>query len=234
MRRRATVMSRLLSRALVAGLLTGLAGGSAAAQPVHIPKVATQDIPPPDQILRQLASWLPGVYANADQLKGYEDDEDAHALTTIVKPLSNPVLGQNLYYLEEFRDNDPTALTRIRIYEFLVVEDRVRLRLLNPKDTEALQGDHATLSKAMQLTHDDISPDRDSCLLDLTTYNGTLLARMRHQACDVQDTWVDYEWVVDPAGTWTCYARRMKRDDSLTWLQMPAFPCIRQTRTALN
>jgi len=230
MRALATLLYGLTSLVLLGGFLTG----PATAQPAHIPKIAAQDIPPPDQILQQLASWLPGVYSNADQLKGYEDEEDAHALTTIVKPLHNAALGENLYYLEEYRDNDPKALTRIRVYEFLIVENRVRLRLLNLKDTDALQGDHATLSKAMQLTHDDITPDREACLLDLTSYNGTLLARMRHQACDVQDTWVDYEWVVDPEGTWTCYARRMKQDDSLTWLQMPAFPCIRQTRTALN
>lgn len=226
----------LLSGLLVAALLAGgvLLPGEARAQPAHIPKVPNQEVPPPGQILQQLEGWLPGIYTNADQLSGYEGNADAHALTTIIKPLTNAALGENLYYLEEFRDNDPKALTRIRIYEFMAVDDRIRLRLLNPTDTDALQGDHATLAKATVLTHDDITPDRASCLLDLTSYNGTLVARMAHQACDVRDTWVDYEWIIDPAGTWTCYTRRMKHDDSLTWLQMPAFPCIRQTRARLD
>lgn len=221
----------VLSGLLVTTLITGLISVGAVAQPAHIPEAPRQDSLPADQILTRLETWLPGTYTNAAQLTGHENDEGAFALTTIIKPLTNPALGDNLYYLEEFRGDDPKAIVRIRIYQFTEIDGLVHLRLLNPTDTDGLQGDHGTLAKAAQLTHADISPDRDACLLYLSTYNDDLVARMTSRACDVQDTWIDYELIIDDSGTWTCFARRQKSDDRLTWLQMPSFPCVRQTRT---
>jgi hypothetical protein len=176
---------------------------------------------------------FPGTYTNAAQLAMAEGQAEAFALTTIVKPLNNPALGETLYYLEEFRDNDPDAVTRIRIYSFMTEESGVRLRLLSPTDIEALHGAHADLFRAEKLTPEDIHLDRKVCMLDMTRLNDTIVAQMRYQACDVRDTWMDYEFIIDHTGTWTCYARRLQSDDSLTSLQMPAFPCIRQQRAAL-
>ena len=175
---------------------------------------------------------FPGTYTNAAQLATAEGQAEAFALTTIVKPLNNPALGETLYYLEEFRDNDPDAVARIRIYSFMTEESGVRLRLLNPTDVKALHGTHADLSRAEKLTLEDIHLDREVCMLDMTSLSDTIVAQMRYQACDVRDTWMDYELIIDHTGTWTCYARRLQSDDSLSSLQMPAFPCIRQQRVA--
>lgn len=227
-------MRRRLFTFLHSLLLVGLVTGPVIAQPINIPQVTMGNELPADQILKRLETWLPGVYTNAQQVTGHDNDAGAFALTTIIKPLINPAFGDNLYYLEEFRDNDPQAVTRIRIYQFKEVDGLVQLRLLNPTDAAALQGDHATLAKAAQLTDADISPDRDACLLYLSSYNTDLVARMTSRACDVQNTWIDYELIIDETGTWTCFARRSKNDDRLVWLQMPSFPCVRQTRTPLN
>ncbi len=186
----------------------------------------------PETLLETIAQWFPGTYSNAIQLAGSDSHGEAFPLTTIVRPLTNPGLGETLYYLEEYRDNDPTAITRIRIYSFTTEDSGVRLRLLNPTDVVALQGAHADLSRAERLTSEDIQLDRDNCMLDMTRYNDTLVARMRHHACDLGDIWMDYELIIDETGSWTCYARRLQADDSLAWLQMPTFPCIRQQRTA--
>ena len=180
-----------------------------------------------------IARRFPGTYTNAVQLANHDGPGEAFALTTIVRPLTNPSLGETLYYLEEFRDNDPNALTRIRIYSFTTESSGVRLRLLNPTDIDALKGSHADLSRAEQLTMQDIAIDREVCMLDVTRHKDTLVARMRYRACDVRDTWNDYELIIDSAGSWTCYARRLQSDDSLAWLQMSAFPCVRQQRSAL-
>lgn len=185
-----------------------------------------------DSILGDIARLLPGTYTNEAQLATNDGAAEAFALTTIIKPLSNPTLGETLYYLEEFKDNDPSAITRIRIYSFWPEDGGVRLLLLNPTDVDSLQGAHADLARAERLTMSDIKVDRDGCMLDVTRHNDTLVSRMRYQACDVLETWVDYELILDQTGTWTCYARRQQADDSLAWLQMPAFPCIRQQRIA--
>ena len=181
-----------------------------------------------------IARWFPGIYTNAVQLANHDGLGEAFALTTIVRPLSNPSLGETLYYLEEFRDNDPNALTRIRIYSFTTESSGVRLRLLNPTDIAALKGSHADLSRVEQLTMQDIAIDREVCMLDVTRHDDTLVARMRYRACDIGDIYNDYELIIDRSGSWTCYARRFLSDDSLAWLQMPAFPCVHQQRAALN
>ncbi len=173
---------------------------------------------------------LPGTYTNAVQLASHDGGDEAFALTTIIKPLANPELGETLFYLEEFRDKDPAAVTRIRIYSFTTEESRVRLRLLNPHDMETLHGAHADLSRAENLTMDDVRLDRDACMLDVSRYNSAIVAHMRHRACDIGDIFNDYELIVDQTGSWTCYARRLLSDDCLVWLQMPAFPCVRQER----
>lgn len=185
-----------------------------------------------NSILGDIARLLPGTYTNEAQLASIDGVSDAFALTTIIKPISNPTLGETLYYLEEFKDNDPAAITRIRIYSFWPEDGGVRLLLLNPTDVESLQGAHADLARAERLTMRDIKVDRGGCMLDVTRHDDTLVSRMRYQACDVLETWVDYELIIDQTGIWTCYARRQQADDSLAWLQMPTFPCIRQKRIA--
>lgn len=183
-------------------------------------------------IYADIARLFPGTYSNAAQITGYAREDDAFALTTIVRPMTNEALGETLYYLEEYRDDDPNAVTRIRIYSFFTEDDIVRLRLLNPIDVEALHGAHADIQRAEALTMDDIKIDRDVCLLDMSRFEDTLVARMRYRACDIGDIYNDYELILDGSGSWTCYARRSLSDDSLTWLQMPAFPCVRQERAS--
>lgn len=185
-----------------------------------------------DSVYVDIDLLFPGTYSNAGQLTRHDGGDDAFALTTIVKRLTNPALGETLYYLEEFRDNDPAAVTRIRIYSFFTEGDIVRLRLLNPIDVEDLQGAHNDIRRAEALTMDDIHVDRDVCLLDMSRYGDTLVARMRYRACDIGDIYNDYELILDGTGSWTCYARRQLSDDSLVWLQMPAFPCVRQERAS--
>jgi len=175
---------------------------------------------------------FPGTYSNSEQIAGYTREDDAFALTTIVRPMTNEALGETLYYLEEYRDDDPNAVTRIRIYSFFTEDDIVRLRLLNPIDVEALHGAHADIARAEALTMDDIKIDRDVCLLDMSRFEDTVIARMRYRACDIGDIYNDYELILDSSGSWTCYARRNLSDDSLTWLQMSAFPCVRQERAS--
>ncbi len=215
-----------MTRSLIFRALTILVAGLWMSASLAVDELSVQ------AVYVDIERWFPGTYTNIIQLANHDGTGEAFALTTIVRPLNNPALGNALYYLEEFRDNDPEAVTRIRIYSFTTENSGVRLRLLNPIDIDALKGSHTDLSQVEKLTPQDIKLDHYACMLDVTNYDGTLVARMRYRACDVRETWNDYELIIDHAGSWTCYARRLQSDDSLAWLQMPAFPCVRQQRTA--
>ncbi|MFL2770124.1 MAG: CpcT/CpeT family chromophore lyase [Rhodospirillaceae bacterium] len=183
-------------------------------------------------IYGEIDRLLPGTYTNSVQLASSDSQAEAYALTTIIKRLNNPALGTTLYYLEEFRDDNPSAVTRIRIYSFTTEETGLRLRLINPTDIKALRGAHADLLQVESLTMADVHLDRDVCMLDINRFDHAIIARMRYHACDRRETWLEYELIIDEIGLWTCSARRSQFDDSLISWQMPAFPCIRQQRLA--
>lgn len=185
---------------------------------------------------------LPGFYetqSNKELLKnGNSKSEDSSILTTIIVPFQKSQLGDNLFYLEEFKDNDPALIVRRRIYSFWVENNKVKLRLINPLkdlkfpplDTNYKNGIPSRLDFVKSLISDDFYPDRDVCVLNITKFMNKVVARMETHKCNREETWIDYELIIDKYGLWTCFARRKIKDDSLFWLQMPEAPCFWQLR----
>ena len=187
------------------------------------------------EIMSLVKDVLPGKYqtsplSHSDKSASDRNNSNAYSLTTIIRSLENPKLGQNLYYLEEFRDNDPTNITRIRIYKFWSQKENIYLKLLNPINTDKLIGSHKNLRLVENLSHEDINPDRDVCILALSKLHNKIVARMGTRKCDRENTWIDYELILENNGMWTCFARRTLTDDSLVWLQMLDSPCIYQKK----
>jgi hypothetical protein len=200
-------------------------------------KATANPVIEPLEMMSLIKEVLPGKYQTSmgsqiDPNQSKNDDLGTHHLTTIIKSLTNPKLGKNLYYLEEFRDNNPLKVTRIRVYKFWAQEDNVYLKLLNPINTDNLVGSHNNLQLAENLSESDIKPDRDVCILSLSSFHSKIIARMRTRKCDREDTWIDYELIIGKQGMWTCFARRDLKNDSLVWLQMLDSPCIYQTKVS--
>ena len=184
---------------------------------------------------------FPGFYETEFTNENSSDKKltnDRFPITTIILPFENSNIGENLFYLEEFRDNNPSQVIRRRVYYFWSENNKVKLKLLNPREElnfTPLDNDYTKdidnrLEFVRSLNLDDFRPDRDVCILNISQYEERVVARMQTRLCDREETWIDYELIINGKGMWTCFSRRKIEDDSLFWLQMADFPCIWQNR----
>jgi len=174
--------------------------------------------------VREIMAMLPGVYDNAAQIQKQGGDKPFYPVRTIIKPVKAPVFGENVLYLEEYRDNDPTKLTRVRLYTFTADtgENAVRLHLVNPLRPEALQGAHADLAKVEALTTDDVRKDRDLCDVLIRKAGAEFRGTMKERTCDRPDkTWVDYTLVISPGKHWVRNRARSPQTDAVAWEFVP-------------
>jgi hypothetical protein len=198
--------------ALALGLLAALwAGGGAAAADLHAQ-------------LAELLRWLPGTYDNAAQVARQGGGGPFYPVRTIVRPVTMPGIAAHVLYLEEYRDNDPAKLTRVRLYTFAIdaAAGAIRLHLVNPLRPEALIGAHADLARVEALTLADMRVDRPVCDVlirkDGAVYRGTMTPR----TCNRPDgTWVDYTLIVGPDRHWVRNRARSASDDAVAWEFVP-------------
>jgi hypothetical protein len=174
--------------------------------------------------VREIMAMLPGVYDNAEQMQRQGGDKPFYPVRTIIKPVTSRVFGDNVLYLEEYRDNDPTKLTRIRLYTFTAdeAENAVRLHLVNPLKPEALQGAHADLGKVEALTAEDVRKDRDLCDVFIRKVGEEFRGTMKPRTCDRPDrTWVDYTLIASPGRHWVRNRARSPDTNAVAWEFVP-------------
>lgn len=189
-------------------------------------------------VLANLMRWLPGDFDNAAMLQlppTQEPGEPAATtdklLTTYIRQVTLPAFGAHVLFLEEYRGTD--HLERIRLYVFETNNNgSVRLRLLNPKNPQALQGARSNPNQLLELTPADVTADRPACELNFAQgSDGIIVGRMASGSCDRSTTWVDYELHVGPQGHWVCFSRRTQQADTVAWQLIPQFPCVLMNRT---
>lgn len=180
---------------------------------------------------------LPGFYQTIPNNKSIKNGNN-FTLSTIIVPLKKDDVGYNLFYLEEFKDNNPKMVVRRRIYSFWIENDKVKLKLFNPRkelkfpplDLNYQNGIPFRLDFIKSLSSEDFYADRDVCILHINKFMKKVVARMGTHKCNREETWIDYELIIGKDGMWTCFARRNIKDDSLFWLQSPDAPCLWQLR----
>ncbi|MBL8631466.1 MAG: chromophore lyase CpcT/CpeT [Rhodospirillaceae bacterium] len=179
-----------------------------------------------DAQLKLLSEWLPGDYDNNEQIVRQSGGGLAVTKTTpffrvhtIIKRVAMPEIGEHVFYLEEYRDNDPAKITRIRLYKFTVdIEAQaIRLHLLNPLKPEVLVGAHSDLAKVEALKLADMRADRDLCDVFIRWEGNQFRGAMKPKSCDRPDkTTVDYTLTIGPKHHWT---RNRARDakNNVVW-----------------
>lgn len=115
---------------------------------------------PLEQDLKQIMKWWPGTYSNDVQVAAVEermgeenftgevwriDDSGMGGYLNVTSHYARidfPALGENVLYVEEYRDGDPRETYRQRIYKLSIDEEEqvIRVNLINFKDREKYIG----------------------------------------------------------------------------------------------
>ncbi|MFN9612461.1 MAG: CpcT/CpeT family chromophore lyase [Hyphomonadaceae bacterium] len=93
--------------------------------------------------LRVLLEYFPGRYDNDLQvyfdgeLKTPEIERNGR-IHSIFAPVTLPAFGPNMFYVEQYADNDPNKIYRQRLYRFSVdaVEKAIKLEILRLQSTK--------------------------------------------------------------------------------------------------
>lgn len=137
------------------GLITCLAPQVAAQE--RAPN--TQDVLAKD--LRLLLDYFPGRYDNDLQVYfdgelNTPDSERNGRIHSIFAPVTLPAFGPNMFYVEQFSDNDPNKIYRQRLYRFSIdaAEKAIKLEIFAPSaaQAQAIKGAHLDPSKLTVLS----------------------------------------------------------------------------------
>lgn len=177
--------------------------------------------------MKLLTEWLPGDYDNHEQIVrqsggglSQPTDKPFFRVHTIIKRVNMPAIGENVFYLEEYRDNDPTKITRIRLYKFTVDLDvqAIRLHLLNPLKPETLIGAHNDIAKVEALTMADMRADRDLCDVYIRWEGNQFRGSMKPNSCNRPDkSIVDYTLTLGPKHHWVRNRALSAKTNDVVW-----------------
>ena len=189
--------------------------------------------------LQLLLQWLPGDYDNNEQIvrqsggglsptvNGPERRIHSH-----FRAVTAPQFGEHVVYLEEYQNNDPRQVTRIRLYTFAIdaAKGAIRMKLLNPVDQKTLIGSQGYIASIARLTDAEVKPDRDNCIVWLRWVGGQFEGAMTPRACDRDKTWVDYQLVIGPRYHWVRNKIRALKDDRIVAEPTPGEQWLEQTK----
>jgi hypothetical protein len=112
-----------------------------------------------------LTSWLEGRYDNYRQVVIEQDEklakEIVHAhVHAIYLPVSLPALGERVLFEQQYRDGDPAAITRQRLYAFTVDpgSQAITSRIYELRDPRGFSDPSPDPKKLAGLKHSDLQP----------------------------------------------------------------------------
>ncbi|MEQ8507795.1 MAG: chromophore lyase CpcT/CpeT [Rhodospirillaceae bacterium] len=177
---------------------------------------------PLEQDLAQIMAWWPGTYNNDKQVAEVEARMGEDNFTGEVWRVDNsgmggylnvtshyaridfPALGENVLYVEEYRDGNPDETYRQRIYNLTIDDEEavIRVNLINFKDREKYIGAYKDLSMLDNLTPDDISPFPEICDLMVEQRGNAYHMPMKTNACAFGGQAFSYEAVITGDAFW--------------------------------
>ena len=112
-----------------------------------------------DRDFQTFLEWFPGVYDNQEQVYFEEQqgvaEEDRHErIHHTFAPVDLPAFGDNVFYVQQYLDDDPAKIYRQRIYVFSpdYEENAIRLQIHTPNDVASLVDAHLNPSRLEGLT----------------------------------------------------------------------------------
>ena len=177
---------------------------------------------PLEQDLAQIMAWWPGTYNNDSQVAEVEarmGEENFTGevwrldgsgmggylnLTSHYLRLDAPEIGDDVLYVEEYRDGQPDETYRQRVYTLSVDKEEqvIRVNLANFKDREKYIGAYQDISMLDGITADDIAPFPEICDLIVEQRGNRYHMRMRTNACAFGGQAFSYEAVITGEAFW--------------------------------
>ena len=112
-----------------------------------------------DKDFRTMMQWFPGVYDNQEQVYFEVEQEVDEALRHerihhVFAPVDLPAFGEQVFYVQQHLNDDPSDIYRQRIYVFRpdYEENAVRLTIHIPHDVESLVDAHLEPTKLSGLS----------------------------------------------------------------------------------
>ena len=177
---------------------------------------------PLEQDLEQIMKWWPGTYNNDRQVADVEAQMGEENFTGEVWRLDGsgmggylnvtshyirldaPAIGDNVLYVEEYRDGQPGETYRQRVYILSVDEEEqvIRVNLANFKDREKYIGAYRDISMLDGISSDDIAPFHGICDLIVEQRGKRYHMRMRTNACAFGGQAFSYEAAITGDDFW--------------------------------
>lgn len=170
----------------------------------------------PEADLAAIMEMWPGTYNNNNQIdEAIANGDDVWRLdgsgeggylniTSHYARVDLPAFGENVLYVEEYRDGVPDATYRQRIYTLWVDEEEqvVRVRFWNFKDRQKYVGAWQELSRIAELSPDELSALPGICDLRAERKGENYYLPMRGKDCAFGEQYFNYQVILRPDAFW--------------------------------
>jgi len=144
-----------------------------------------------EQDLNLIMKWFAGYFDNREQVteekaKNTEPELIHEQIHGIFAPVEIPAFGENVLYVKQYMDDDPTQIYRQRIYSFHVneKEEAIELRIYAFLDDEAYIDAHLEPGKLSELTPEKMT-FKQGCELYWQRKGNHFIGYMKEGTCQV-------------------------------------------------
>jgi len=178
--------------------------------------------------LEMMMEWWPGEYNNHEQIVrqsggglGEPVFEPIFRIHSHYVRLDLPALGDNVLYVEEFLNEDPNNISRIRVYALSVdeVEQAIKVQLYAFKDGhDHMIGARLDPDRLAAIDASELRAFSDLCTVYMRWEGGQFRGGMKRESCG-QDEWFEYQVVLGPDYNWTRDRLISRETGEVTWDQ---------------
>ena len=195
----------------------------ALALPVHAQTFSRAEL---ENHLALMMEWWPGEYDNHEQIVRQSGGgfavpvhEPVFRIHSHYVRLDLPELGENVLYVEEYLNDDPSSISRIRVYSLSVDEEEqaVKVKLHAFRDGhDHMIGARLDPDRLAAIEPDDLRPFSDPCDVYMRFEGGQFSGGMKRESCG-DEAWFEYQVVLGPGHYWTRDRQISRETGEVTW-----------------
>ncbi len=178
--------------------------------------------------LSLIMQWWPGEYDNHEQIVRQSGGgisihvyEPVFRIHSHYVKLDMPELGENVLYVEEYLNNDPANISRIRVYNLSIneAEQAVKVQLYAFKDGhDHMVGARLDAERLAGIKLDELRAFSDPCTVYMRYEGGQFNGGMKRDSCGDEE-WFEYQVVLGPDYNWTRDRQISRETGEVTWDQ---------------